>query len=152
MALFQNIHPSQVVSLAPVAEAMAAGLIVKMGSEGWEPADDETKAEGVLVVDSVAAPAGQDEMINVYADGVEGAARRIYVGKPGPVDVGTPVCITPNVGPGSSFTAPGNKVYVGSGFLYSSAQNGGDPVGTVLDIEKDGDSVSRLTVKFKFVV
>jgi len=150
MALFQNLHPSQVISSQPIAAALSAGMIVKLTTSGYNIADDETEAQGILCVDAVAAPTEVTSMDNVYEGGVEGAARKIYVGKNGPVDVGDCVCLTPQVDPNSTFTV-GGKVYVGNGLLYSSAQNSGEAIGTVLEVETEGSDVSRLKISFKFV-
>jgi hypothetical protein len=150
MALFQDLQRGQIISSQPIISALSAGMIVELTSTGWDTAADETVANGILMVDSVVAPDEETEMDYVYAGGQEGMARKIYVDKNGPVDVGDCVAITPQIDTGSTF-AVGGKVYVGNGLLYDSAVNSGDPIGTVLEVETDGAATSRVKVSFKFV-
>ena len=71
MALFQNLQRGQVISTEAIAAALSAGAVVKLTSSGWNKADDETEAQGILMVDSVAAPTDETSMDNVYAGGVD---------------------------------------------------------------------------------
>ncbi len=144
--LFQDIQRGTIVSSESVTAAMAAGMVVHLSATGWETADDETEANGILMVDVVAAETSDaDGYGDVYADGITQMPAKVYVGKPAPVDVGNCVCLVPNLAD-ESFTV-GGKVYVGAGFLYATAQNSGSAVGTVLDTDAE-----RVKVSFKFVV
>jgi hypothetical protein len=144
--LFQDFTRSQILSDLPIATALAAGTIVKVGSTGWTTAADETEAQGILMVDAVAAPASDSDGVSVYSGGVVGAPAKIYVGSEGPVDVGDCECLTPVIDDADNYTV-GSKVYVGNGILYSTAQNSGSAIGVVTGI--DGE---RIKVSFKFVV
>lgn len=151
MALFQDLHRGQIISSSPIASALAAGTVVKLGASGWAAAADETEAQGVLMVDVVAAETEDSTMVNIYDGGITGMAAKIYAGDNGPVDIGDCVCLTPQIDANSSFTV-GGKVYVGNGLLYDSPQNSGAAIGTVLEVETEGVTTSRLKVSFKFVV
>lgn len=140
---FQDLQSGQIISNVDVASALSAGVIVKLGTTGWALADDETVAKGILMIDVVAAPTADASGVgDIYDGGVVEAPAKIYVGNPGPVDTGDPVCLVPD--PVSTFHV-GDAVYVGNGLLYDSAQNSGSSVGTVLEVNTDS-----VMVRFKF--
>jgi len=123
-----------------------------LGSSGWAKATDETIAQGILMVDSVAAPtddSASEGQPDVASGGIVGMPSKIYVGANGPVDTGPCVCWVPGaLGPAGVVDdfAVGERVYVGTGVLYDEAKNSGAAIGTVLEIEDD-----RVLVNFKFV-
>jgi len=143
--LFQDLQRGLIISSTPVNAALSAGTIVTMTADGWEAADNETEAQGILMVDVVAAP-DEDSLGegNSYAGGITDMNAKVYVGEVGPVDTGDCVCLVPNTAR-ANFTV-GGSVYVGNGLLYASAQNAGDPVGVVLDTDSE-----RVKVRFRFV-
>lgn len=142
---FQNLYRGQLYSEQPTAEALAAGIVVSLGEDGWVKAADETKAQGVLMIGTVAAPAEDADGVNVLEGGVVETNSKIYVGSPATVDVGNCIVLTDLVAPSQEFEL-GDPVYCGNGILYKTAQNSGSAIGRVVGVE----GADEIKVSFKF--